>query len=67
MEYTKILPVSDPNGCDKLHHTRPPSLARIAQNAGVVSQADIRYNYLPLSLQFIWLFYFLRLLCLCQP
>ena len=45
MEYTKILPVSDHNGCDKLHHTQPPSLARIAQNAGVVSHADIRYNY----------------------
>ena len=35
-----ILPISDPKGCDKLHPTQPPSLARIAQNIGDVSQNE---------------------------
>ena len=40
MKYPMILPISDPNGCYKLHPTQPPTLARLAQNIGFVSQNE---------------------------
>ena len=36
--FQKILPVSDPNGCDTSHQTQSPSLARTAYTIGILNQ-----------------------------